>query len=172
MHTPGATWSERNASRGGYVDPRPFVACRSERSGEIQSPHQTELARGLPVTEPGGRWALVRGALQLITLLQRGVPGPQKASFVTAGVHSTFKLMVSAHGRSPIVLVPHVLPVQRCPRLPQGAYLDFPSSREWEAVVARSRSMFTAFGNRPQDVFALVIKLEDSTSDRTCRSTP
>ena len=36
--------------------------------------------------------------------------------------------------------------------LPEGAYLDFPRSREWEVAVGRYRALFAAFGIQAQDI--------------------
>ena len=35
--------------------------------------------------------------------------------------------------------------------LPQGAYLDFPRPREWQAAAGHYREIFAAYGIRPQD---------------------
>ena len=86
--------------------------------------------------------------MQFADLLQRGVPGPVPASSLTAGVYSSFELMVRAHGRS------QKSSLLLCPQLsdalgvPQGGYHDFPSSREWEVAVGRYRALFVAFGIR------------------------
>lgn len=53
------------------------------------------------MTEPAGRWVVARGALQFADLIQRVVAGPEPAGLATAGIHSTFELMVCALGRSP-----------------------------------------------------------------------
>ena len=66
------------------VDPRSCVACRSERAGGSRPshraggsrpPHPVELARGLSLTEPGGRWEALRSTIQFVDFHQRGAPG-------------------------------------------------------------------------------------------------
>ena len=85
----------------GQVDPRSCVACHSEWAGENRPPHPAALARGLLMTEPGGRWAALRSAILFADLLQRGAPGPASDSYLATGVYSSFELMVHPHGRSP-----------------------------------------------------------------------
>ena len=57
-----------------HVDPRSCVACHSEWAGGNRLPRPAELARGLSMTEPGGRWAALRNAIQFADLLQRAPP--------------------------------------------------------------------------------------------------
>lgn len=69
------------------------------------------------------------------------------------GVQNTFELMVSALGRRPpssFVLFPLF---NGALDLPQGAYLAFPRTREYEAAEAHSRTLFAAYGIRLQDTF-------------------
>ena len=47
----------------GYADPRLCGVCQSAWPGGTRPPHPAELARGLPMTELGGRWAAVGRAL-------------------------------------------------------------------------------------------------------------
>ena len=74
----------------GRADPKPCVAPHSAWPGGNRSPHPAALARGLPMSGHGERWAVVRSALQFAPLFQRGVPGPGPASYATTGVYSTF----------------------------------------------------------------------------------
>lgn len=84
----------------GHADQRPCVAGQSAWPEERRPPHPAELAKGLPMTMQGGRWAAVRSALQFAALLERGALGNEPASYVTTGVDNTFELVVSALGRS------------------------------------------------------------------------
>ena len=85
----------------GYTDPRSCVVCSHEVEGRRRPPNPTELARGLPMNESEGRWAASRNIMQFADLLQRDVPGPGSATYMTTGVYSSFELMVRVHGRSP-----------------------------------------------------------------------
>jgi len=136
----------------GHTDPRPRVACRSAWPGGSRPPHPAELARGLPMNEYGGRWVAVRGALQFAARVQRGNPEPEPASYVTTGAFGTFELMLRAHGGSPTSSF--LLCSLFCDALdmPQGAYLDFPRPRGWEAAVGHYRTLFAAYAIQPQDV--------------------
>lgn len=58
------------------------------------------MASGVPMNEPGGGWAAMRGALQFDNLIRLGVPELELASYVMTGVHSTFERMNRAFGRS------------------------------------------------------------------------
>ena len=69
----------------GHIGPRPCVACQSAWLKGSRPPHPAELARGLPMTEQGVKWAAVRSALQFAALLQRGDLGTEPASYVTTG---------------------------------------------------------------------------------------
>ena len=82
------------------------------------------------MTEPGGRWAALRSAILFADLLQRGAPGPASDSYLATGVYSSFELMVRAHGRSPTLSYLLCSLFSDALGLPQGAYLDFPRSRE------------------------------------------
>ena len=114
----------------GHVDPRSFAACRSEWAGGNRPPHPAELARGLPMTESGGMWAALTSTIQFADLLQRGAPGPGSDSYLTTGAYSSFELMVRTHGRSPTSSYLLCSLSSDALGLPQGAYLDFPRSRE------------------------------------------
>ena len=81
----------------GQVDPRSCVACHSEWAGGNRPPHPAELARGLPMTKPRGRWAALRSVIQFADLARR--PGSDR--YLTTSVYSSFELMVRAHGKSP-----------------------------------------------------------------------
>ena len=72
-----------------------------EGAGRRRLPHPAELVRGLPMNESEGRWAASRNIMQFADLLQRDVPGPGSATYMTTGVYSSFELMVRVHGRSP-----------------------------------------------------------------------
>ena len=115
---------------GGHADPRPSVACQSAWSGGNPSPDPPELARGLPITELGGRWAAVRRALQFAALLQRDALGTEPASYVTTGVHNSFELMATALRRSSTSSSVLCSLVSDAMDLPQEACLDFPRTRE------------------------------------------
>ena len=88
----------------------------------------------------------------VIDPLQRDVPGPGPASYLTTGVYSSFELMIRAHGRSPTSSFLLCCLFSDALGLPQAAYLDFPRSREWEVAVDRYRTLFVAFGIRSQDI--------------------
>ena len=104
------------------------------------------------MNESEGRWAALRTIMQLADLLQRDVPGQGPASYLTAGVYSSFELMVRVHGRSPTSSFLLCSLFSDGLGLPRAAYVDFPRPREWEAAVGRYRALFTAFGIRSQDV--------------------
>lgn len=76
------------------------LACCSEWPVGRRSPQRAELARRLPITDLGLKWAAMRGALEFAGLLQRCAPGPWPASYVTTGVYHTFEFMVRALGGS------------------------------------------------------------------------
>ena len=71
----------------GHTDPRPCVACQSAWPKGSRPPHPAELARGLPMTDQGGRWTAVRSVFGFAALFQRGDLGTEPASYVTTGVH-------------------------------------------------------------------------------------
>ena len=102
--------------------------------------------------ESEGRWAALRNIMQFADLLQRDVPGPGPASYLTTGVYSSFELMIHVHGRSPTSSFLLCSLFSDALGLPRATYLDFPHPREWEAVVGRYRALFTAFGIRSQDI--------------------
>ena len=143
----------------GHKDLRSCVACSSEWVGGRRLPHPAELASnsGLLTNESGQRLAALRSTVQFANLLQRDVPGPGPASYLTAGVHSSFELMARAHGRSPTssflfcTLFSDAL-FSDTLGLPHAAYLDSPHWREWEVAVGRYRTLFVAFGIRSQDI--------------------
>ena len=87
--------------------------------------------------------------MQFADLLQRGVPGPVPASSLTAGVYSSFELMVRAHGRRPTSSFLLCSLLSNGLGLPQRAYIDFPRTKEWEARAGRYRALFAAFGIQP-----------------------
>ena len=138
----------------GHIDPRSCVACSSEWVGGRRPPHPAELASnsGLPSNESGQRWAAPSSAVQFADLIQRDVPGPGPASYLTTGVYSSFDLMVRAHRRRPTSSFLLCSLFSDAQGLPQGAYLDFSRSREWEVAVDRYRTLFVAFGIRSQDI--------------------
>ena len=78
----------------GHTDPRSCVACSCAWAGGRRPPHPAELARGLPMTESGGRREALWSTMQFADLLQRVVPGPGPASYLTTGVYDSFELMV------------------------------------------------------------------------------
>ena len=108
----------------GHTDPRLCVACQST----------WPEARGLLKTEQGGRWTVVRSALQFAALLQRGDLRTEPASYVTTGVHTTFELMVSTFGRNPTSSFVLCSLFSDALDLPQEACLDFPRTGEWKAA--------------------------------------
>ena len=138
----------------GHIDPRSCVACSSGGAGGRRPPHPAELASssGPPTNESGQRWAALRSAAQFADLLQRDVPGPGPASYLTTGVYSSFEIMIRAHGRSPTSSFLLCSLFSDALGLPQEAYLNFPRSREWEVAVDRYRTLFVAFGIRAQDI--------------------
>lgn len=52
------------------------------------------------MTEPGRRWAAVKGVLHFADFLQRDDSGWEAARYLTTGNHSTPKLMAHALGRA------------------------------------------------------------------------
>ena len=85
----------------GHTDPRPCVACRSERLARTRPPHLAELGDNLPGPRPRGRWPALGIALQFAELLEEDAPRLVPASYVRTGSHHTFEHMVRTHGRSP-----------------------------------------------------------------------
>ena len=85
----------------GYTDPRSCVACSLEGAGRRRPPLPADLARGLSISESEGRWAALRNIMQFADLLQRDVPGPGPASYLTTGVYDSFELMIRSQGRTP-----------------------------------------------------------------------
>ena len=84
--------------------------------------------------------------------VQRHTSGLESASYVTTGIYGRFELMLPAHGRSPtssFLLCSLFCDVLD---LPQGAYLDFPSPREWEMAAGRYRTLLAAYVIQPQDI--------------------
>ena len=133
----------------GHADPRPCVACQSAWPGGIRPPHPPELARGLPMTELGGRWAAVRRALQSAALLQPDALGTEPARHVMTGVHNTFELALRMSSTSSSVLRSLF---SDAIDLPQEACLGFLRTREWEEAASHYRTLFVAYGIRPQDI--------------------
>ena len=138
----------------GHIDPRSCVACSSEWARGRRPPHPAELASssGLPTSELGERWAASRSIIQFADLLQRHVPGPGPASYLTTGVYSCFELKVRAHGRSPTSSFLLRSLFSDALGLPQAAYLDFPRSREWEVAIDRYRTLIVAITGYPAPV--------------------
>ena len=127
----------------GYTDPKSCVVCSREGAGRRRPPHPAELSRSLPVNESKGRWAALRNIIQFADLLQRDVPGPGSATYLTTGVYSSFELMVRVHGRSPTSSFLLCSLFSDALGLPRAAYLDFPHPSEWEEAVGRYRALFT-----------------------------
>ena len=94
----------------------------------------------------------LRSTIQFADLLQRGAYGPGSDNYFTAGVYSSFELMVRAHGRSQTSLYLKCSLFSEALGLPQGAYLDFLRSREWEVAAGRYRALFAAFRIQAQDI--------------------
>ena len=136
----------------GYTDPRSCVACSLEGAGRRRPPLPADLARGLSISESEGRWAALRNIMQFADLLQRDVPGPGPATYLTTGVYSSFQLMVRAHMRSLTSSFLLCSLFNDALGLPRAAFLDIPRTREWEEAVGRYRALFTAFGIRSQDI--------------------
>ena len=126
----------------GHTDLRSCVACSCERAGGRRPIHLAELARGLPMTESGGRWAALRNTMQCADLLQRDVPGPGPASYLTTGVHGSFEFMVRSQWRIQTFSFLLCSLLSDALGLPQATYLDFPRSRELEVAVGRYRALF------------------------------
>ena len=53
------------------------------------------------MTESGGRREALWSTMQFADLLQRVVPGPGPASYLTTGVYDSFELMIRSQGRTP-----------------------------------------------------------------------
>ena len=85
---------------------------------------------------------MVRSALQFATRVQRHISGLESASYVTTGIFGTFELMLHAHGRSFTSSLFLCSLFCDALNLRQGAYLDFPRSREWETAAGRYRTLF------------------------------
>ena len=90
------------------------------------TPSPAELARRLQMTESGGRWAALRNTMQFAHLLQRDVPGPGPASYLTTGVHDSFELIVRYQARSPTSSFLLCSLFSDALGLPQAVYLAFP----------------------------------------------
>lgn len=102
--------------------------------------------------ETEGGWTALRSTTcQFVDLLERGFPGPGKASSLTTGFYSPFELIAPVNERNSTT--PFILcsPYSDALGMPQGAYLDFPRSTEWEAAVDRFHTLSTVFGIRPQE---------------------
>ena len=136
--TSTACWTTQHLTRG-HAGRKPYVACRSAWLGENRLRHP-ELPRGLSINGHEGRWEAVRGAPQLAARVQRGIPGPEPASYVTTGVYGTFELMSRASSFLLCSLFFDVLD------LPQGNS-DFPQPREWKAASDRYRTLFAAYAS-------------------------
>ena len=94
------------------------------------------------MTESGGRWAALRNTMQCADLLQRDVPGPGPASYLTTGVHGSFEFMVRSQWRIQTFSFLLCSLLSDALGLPQATYLDFPRSRELEVAVGRYRALF------------------------------
>ena len=90
--------------------------------------------------------------MQCADLLQRDVPGPGPASYLTTGVHGSFEFMVRSQWRIQTFSFLLCSLLSDALGLPQATYLDFPRSREWEVAVGRYHELFAAFGIRSQNV--------------------
>ena len=95
------------------------------------------------MTEPGERWAELRSTMQFSDL-QRDVPGPGPARYLTTGVYSSFELMVRAHGRSRTSSFLLYSLFSDARGLSQRAYLDFARPRQWEAADGRYGALIAA----------------------------
>ena len=153
----------------GLADPRPCVACPSAWPGGIRPPHPAELAKGLPMTELGGRWAAVKRGLQFVALLQRDAPGTEPDSRVTTGVHNTFELMATARSRKATSSSVFCSLFGDGVDLPQENCLDFPRKRGWEEAAAHYRTLFVAYIIRPQE-FCSDSQIGGYTLDFTSKS--
>ena len=110
------------------------------------------------MTEPGGRWGALRSTIQFADFIQRDVPGPEPASYLTTGVYISFEIMARIHRRSPTSSFLLFSLFSDALGRPQAAYLDFPRPREWEAAADRYLALFTTFGIRSQKYPASVNK--------------
>lgn len=108
--------------------------------------------KGLPMTEKGGRWAAVRSALQFVTLLQRCTLETESTSHMMTGVDNTFELMVSTFGRNSAPSLVLCSLVSDALDLPQTTRLDFLRTRGWKTAATYSRTLFVAYGVRPQEI--------------------
>ena len=104
------------------------------------------------MNESEGRWAALRIIMQFADLLQREVPAPGPATYLTSGIYSSFELMVSVHGGSPTSSFLLCSLFSYALGLPRAVYLDFPRPRKWEEAAGRYRVLFTTFGIRSQDI--------------------
>ena len=143
-----ACWNERIALREVIQTLGPASRAAANGQGE-GDPNPAELARGLPITESGGRWAALRNTMQLADL-QRDVPG-RPASYLITGVYDTFDLMVRSQGRSSTSSFLLCSAFSDALGPPRAAYLDFLRSRKCDVAIGRYRVLFAAFGIRSQN---------------------
>ena len=97
------------------------------------------------MTEPGGRWGALRSTIQFADFIQRDVPGPEPASYLTTGVYISFEIMARIHRRSPTSSFLLFSLFSDALGMPQGEYLDFPWPKDWEAAAGRYRALLAAF---------------------------
>ena len=156
-----------------HVDPRSSLACRSDWAAGSRSPHPAEFARGLPMTEPGGRWAALRSTMRFADL--RPTPAGRPWAGVSQVLDNWRLQLVRAHdtchGRSLTSSFLLFSLFSDALGLPQEAYLDFPRSREREAAVARYCALFTAFEIRSQHSLLRLANWRLYTLGLTCRNT-
>lgn len=82
------------------------------------------------MTEPEGRWAAMRGALQIVDLLQRSVPGPEPASSVLQpALAARSSLWSVPSGGSPTSSFPLCSMISNALGLPRGASPRLPPAR-------------------------------------------
>ena len=86
--------------------------------------------------------------------------GTEPDSQVTAGIYTTFELMVNTFVRRPTSSFVLCSPFSDALDLPQEACLDSPRMREWEAAAAQYRTLFT-YGIRSQH---MLLRLPSRTS--------
>lgn len=69
---------------------------------------------------------------------------PESAGYVTTVVDITSETMVRTRGGSPASSFLRCSLFSNSKKLPQGAYLDLPPPREWEAAAGHYSALFTA----------------------------
>ena len=88
---------------------------------------------------------------------------------MTAGVYGTFELMLRALAER--LNSSYLLCSLFCDALdlPQGAYLDFPRPRKWEAAAGHYRALFAAYAIQPQgNLLRLPNQRHWTSSPRVC----